>query len=109
MKLRDHLWDTDQFTKKYTLLYNIMSKLIESYRLEINFWQGKAKLCKWLRKAFKWDFGESCNNTHLGFRRNHSNFKWPASDPSKILAYSELWLFRYIQAYLKILSIIKAY
>ena len=40
MKIQYHIWDTEEFTKKYTLIYINISKL-EGYCLKFNVWLGK--------------------------------------------------------------------
>ena len=105
MKIQYHLWDKEEFMKKYTTIYNNTSKL-EGYRLKITVWLVKAKPCKWLRRAFRWCFWWSYNKNLLGFLRNLSDIRCNASDTFKILVYSA---FRYIQVYSSIFSIIKGH
>ena len=93
-------WGTH--TKKYTRIYNITPKP-DSHRPKTNAWLGKAKPCKWLRKALRQCFCEMCNNTPLGLHRILSNLQCTVLDTFKILACSVI--FRHI----KTLSIIKAY
>ena len=105
MKIQYHLWDKEEFMKKYTTINNNTSKL-EGYRLKITVSLVKAKPCKWLRRAFRWYFWWSYNNNLLGFLRNFSDIRCNASDTFKILVYSA---FRYIQVYSSIFSIIKGH
>ena len=40
LKIQSHLWDREDFTKKYTSIYNNMSNH-KDYRLRITVWPGK--------------------------------------------------------------------